>query len=124
MLDGFSPGLRLAKSTGVLFRICVVHVKLPLLEGLFVSGAKAKKLFVVDLSDECLRLTFPPPPRSARPLYSPLVIWWPKTFCSSQARAEWHADDNLLVVTVPTQPLGAAEGVAQTFENVLMDEVF
>merc|ERR1712087_23193 len=80
-------------------RRCVVQVRMPELDRLVPS----LKQFAVEVSDECLRVSFPPLPRSNKTAsYSPLILWWPRIFCSTQASAEWNPKSDVLTVTLPT----------------------
>lgn len=97
-------------------RLCVVQVRLPELD----RQTAALKQFGAEVSDECLRVTFPMLPRAKHTAYSPLTIWWPRPFCSAQATAEWDTESDTLVVSLPTD---APENL-QEFDQVLLDAVF
>mmetsp|Transcript_27813 Transcript_27813/g.58854 ORF Transcript_27813/g.58854 Transcript_27813/m.58854 type:complete len:440 (-) Transcript_27813:66-1385(-) len=99
-------------------RTCVVQVKLPELD----RHVPSLKQFGVEVSDECLRISFPPLPRSNRAAYAPLTIWWPRLFYSAQATAEWEPKGDALTVTLPTEA-PPMESTA-SFDPNLLDAVF
>merc|ERR1711920_143195 len=81
-------------------RTCIVQVRLPDLD----QHVPALKQFGVELSDECMRVTFPPLPRSNKTAaYAPLVVWWPRMFSSTQASARWNPKVDILTVSLPTE---------------------
>jgi len=93
-------------------RICVVQVKLPKLDPKLAPW----KQFGVEVSDECLRVTFPDMPRS-RAVYAPLTLWWPQPFCSAQSAADWDPASASLTVSLPAE-------VKDSFVHEIMDAVF
>mmetsp|Transcript_87045 Transcript_87045/g.246769 ORF Transcript_87045/g.246769 Transcript_87045/m.246769 type:complete len:429 (-) Transcript_87045:99-1385(-) len=112
------PGRRAERETrdALAGRTCVVQVHMPDLD----KHVATLKQFRAEVSDECLRVSFPPLPRSDRAMYAPLTVWWPHHFCSAQADAEWDAGADTLVVTLPTE----APAEAKAFDPELLDAVF
>eukprot|EP00933_Yihiella_yeosuensis_P052903 TRINITY_DN5103_c2_g1_i1.p1 TRINITY_DN5103_c2_g1~~TRINITY_DN5103_c2_g1_i1.p1 ORF type:complete len:449 (+),score=104.11 TRINITY_DN5103_c2_g1_i1:80-1426(+) len=100
-------------------RTCHVQVRLPDLDPHIAS----LKQFGIEVSDECMRITFPMLPKSGKVAYSNLTIWWPQHFCSSQAVADWEPKEDLLTVSLPTESEVAAEALA-AFDPDLLDAVF
>lgn len=98
-------------------RTCVVQVRMPDLD----PHVPALKQFGVEVSDECLRISFPMLPRSGRSAHVPLAIWWPKHFCAAQAEARWEPKSDSLTVSLPTD---APEEPAGAFDQALLDAVF
>lgn len=98
-------------------RNCVVQVRMPDLD----PHVPALKQFGVEVSDECLRISFPMLPRSGRSAYVPLTIWWPRHFCAAQAEARWEPKSDSLTVLLPTD---APEEPAGAFDQALLDAVF
>eukprot|EP00913_Durusdinium_trenchii_P021451 g20159.t1 len=77
---------------------CCVQVKLPDLDPHMAS----LKQFILEVSDECLRLNFPMLPRSKKSAYAGLSIWWPLPFNAADARADWDPKADILTVSIPT----------------------
>lgn len=97
-------------------RSCVSQVRMNALD----VHTPSLKQFSVEISDECLRVTFPLLPRSRRAAYGPLVLWWPHPVCSAEASAVWATETDTLVVTVPTEtPAQSGE-----FDPAFLDAVF
>lgn len=80
-------------------RTCVVSVRLTNLD----PHIPALKQFGAEISDECLRISFPLLPRSGRAAYSPLTLWWPVPFWTAQAAAHWDPKRNTFTVSLPTE---------------------
>jgi hypothetical protein len=80
-------------------RICVVQVRMPDLD----KHVAALKQFRVEVSDECLKIVFPPLPKSATCMYAPLKIWWPMPFHSAEAVADWNPETDTLQVSLPSE---------------------
>mmetsp|Transcript_38424 Transcript_38424/g.99445 ORF Transcript_38424/g.99445 Transcript_38424/m.99445 type:complete len:448 (-) Transcript_38424:95-1438(-) len=97
-------------------RTCTVQVRMPKLD----MQIPSLKQFGVEVSDECLRVSFPLLPRAARPAYAPLTLWWPQQFCSAQATAHWETQTDTLSICLPTEvPDDEAE-----FDQGLLNAVF
>jgi len=99
-------------------RTCVAQIRMPDLD----RHVPTLKQFRVELSDECLRISFPPLPKSGKCVYAPLTLWWPLPFYSSQAVAEWHPETDTLQVSLPAEMPAGAEGA--DFDRELLDAVF
>lgn len=97
-------------------RTCFVQVKLPDLD----EHIAALKQFAVDVSDECLRLSFPLLPRLGHAAYSPLSIWWPQPFDSAKAQAYWDSEEDMLTVCLPAE----MPEVSCDFDQQLLDVIF
>jgi len=110
-----APGVRETREM-LRGRTCVVQIPMPNLD----RHVPALKQFGVEVSDECLRLTFPMLPRSGRSAYAPLTIWWPRLFCAAQASSQWDAKADVLTITLPTE----APAEASAFDQDLLDAVF
>jgi hypothetical protein len=98
-------------------RTCVVQVRMDNLDRQIPS----LKQFGLEVSDECLRIVFPQLPRQTRCAYAPLVVWWPRHFCSAQATADWDSKADTLTVWLPTE---APHNDADVFDQELLDAVF
>lgn len=99
-------------------RTCVAQVHMPDLD----RHVPTLKQFRAEVSDECLRISFPPLPKSAKSVYAPLTLWWPMTFYSSEAVADWDPETDTLHVSLPAElPQGAA---GADFDPELLDAVF
>jgi len=98
-------------------RRCVVQLRMPDLD----RHVATLKQFRVEVSDECLRVSFPPLPKSAKSVYAPLTIWWPLLFYSAQAVAEWNPESDSLQVSLPAE---LPVGVDGDFDVELLDAVF
>lgn len=97
-------------------RTCIVMVSMPNLDPQVAS----LKQFSLEVSDECLRISFPLLPRSGRSVHAPLTIWWPQHFCSAQASADWQTETDLLIVTLPT----GGELINEGFDEDLLNAMF
>lgn len=97
-------------------RTCIVQVRMPDLDRQIPS----LKQFGVEVSDECLRVSFPLLPRSGKTAYAQLTIWWPVLFCSAQATADWETHSDTLTVTLPTE----APKDLEEFDQGLLNAVF
>jgi hypothetical protein len=80
-------------------RTCITQVRMPDLE----KHVASLKQFRVEVSDECLRVLFPPLPKSAKSVYAPLTVWWPFPLCSAQASADWSPETDTLQVSFPVE---------------------
>mmetsp|Transcript_28579 Transcript_28579/g.66215 ORF Transcript_28579/g.66215 Transcript_28579/m.66215 type:complete len:435 (+) Transcript_28579:128-1432(+) len=80
-------------------RDCIVQVSLPNLD----EHVAALKQLRIEISDECLRVEFPPLPRTNRAVYSSFTVWWPRQFHSMGATAVWEPSTDMLMVSLPTQ---------------------
>jgi len=99
-------------------RTCVAQVRMPDLD----RQVATLKQFRVDVSDECMRISFPPLPKSAKSVYAPLTIWWPFLFYSAEAVADWNPETDTLQVSLPAeQPASASGG---DFDPEFLDAVF
>jgi len=98
-------------------RTCVAQVRMPDLD----KHVASLKQFRAEVSDECLRVSFPLLPRSGRAAYKPLTIWWPRPFCAVQADAEWDPKLDMLTVSLPTE---APVDATASFDQTLLDAVF
>lgn len=101
-------------------RTCVVQVRMPDLDRTVAS----LRQFKVEVSDECMRLTFPMLPRSGKSVYAPLTIWWPQHFNSGQASSSWDPKKDVLTVTLPVDPPEELRAAAEAFDAELLDMVF
>jgi len=99
-------------------RTCSVQVRLPDLD----PHVPSLKQFGLEVSDECMRITFPMLPRSKKVAYAPLTVWWPEHFCSAQAAAFWNPKLDILTVLLPTGSDEPAEAAA--FDTELLDAMF
>jgi hypothetical protein len=99
-------------------RTCVAQVRMPDLD----KHVATLKQFRVEISDECLRISFPPLPKSTKSVYATLSLWWPFPFYSSQAVADWNPEMDMLQVSLPAElPSGVAN---MDFDPDLLDAVF
>lgn len=98
-------------------RRCVAQVRMPNLD----RQVATLKQFRAEVSDECLRIVFPPLPKASKPVYAPLTIWWPFHFYSAQAVAEWIPETDTLQVSLPAE---IPESVGGDFDEALLDAVF
>jgi hypothetical protein len=101
-------------------RTCVVQVRMPDLDRTVAS----LRQFKVEVSDECLRVSFPMLPRSGKSVYAPLAIWWPQHFNSGQASSSWDPKKDVLTVTLPVDPPEELRVAAEAFDAELLDMVF
>jgi len=88
-------------------RTCVAQVRMPGLD----RHVAALKQFRVEISDERLRVSFPPNPKVAKTVYKPLSVWWPFPFSSSQAVADWNSETDVLQVSLPADSLSGISSV-------------
>jgi len=98
-------------------RRCITQIRMPDLD----RHVPTLKQFRVEVSDECLRISFPPLPKSAKSVYAPLTVWWPLPFYSAQAVAEWNPETDSLQVSLPAE---VPKGEAGDFDAELLDAVF
>merc|ERR1712032_314705 len=98
-------------------RICVAQIRMTELD----KHVASLKQFRAEVSDECLRITFPLLPRSGHAAYRPLTIWWPRPFCAALADAEWDPKLDMLTVSLPTE---APVDATASFDQTLLDAVF
>lgn len=101
-------------------RSCCVQVKLPDLDPHMAS----LKQFILEVSDECLRLNFPMLPRSKKSAYAGLSIWWPLPFNAADARADWDPKADILTVSIPTHCVDVSAEAPGSFDPELLDAVF
>jgi len=115
--DQVEPGVKETRQM-LRGRTCVVQVKMPDLD----RQTPALKQFNIEVSDECLRLTFPQLPRVAKQSdYLTLTVWWPRnSFHSIEATAAWNAKADVLTVTLPTETPESAS----SFDQELLDVMF
>jgi len=97
-------------------RSCVVQVRMPNLS----QHTQALKQFGVEVSDECLRISFPLLPRLGHAAYSPLTLWWPRPFFSMEAAATWDTQSDTLTVVLPTD----SPDCPAAFDEDLLNAVF
>jgi len=88
-------------------RTCVTQVRLPKLD----EHVAALKQFRIEISDECLRVEFPPLPRTNKAVYSSFTIWWPGCFQSSEAAAVWEPSTDTLSISLPVQEVENIGGI-------------
>jgi len=99
-------------------RTCVAQLRMPDLD----RHVATLKQFRVEVSDECLRISFPPLPKSTKCAYAPLTLWWPLPFYSAQAVADWNPETDTLQISLPADmPANAA---LESFDQVLLEAVF
>lgn len=102
-------------------RTCVVQLRLSELD----QHVPSLKQFSVDVSDECLRVSFPPLPRqNITAKYAPMLIWWPRHFCSLQATADWNPKAEVMTITLPTDAPAESMAALSAFRQDILDEVF
>lgn len=102
-------------------RTCIVQLRMPDLD----RHVPALKQFSVEVSDECLRVSFPPLPRSRNTAaYAPLAIWWPRAFCSAQSTAEWNPKADEMIISLPADAPAISEAALAAFRQDILDEVF
>mmetsp|Transcript_46905 Transcript_46905/g.109612 ORF Transcript_46905/g.109612 Transcript_46905/m.109612 type:complete len:444 (-) Transcript_46905:54-1385(-) len=99
---------RKATSEMLASRTCCVHVRMPDLDPQIPS----LKQFSLEVSDECLRVSFPMLPRSTKSAYANITFWWPQHFNSLEANADWDPKADLLMVSLPADSMPGREAAS------------